>query len=470
MSPTGFCRRLPTREELCDLWDFQISLTELCSRREDFIPFVDQVLESPPAKILLLGADCLLTSTFTREAKSFLSGEKRIEDGRNLFETFAKRCKHSSVAWSSDSSLGRTAGQPALVTGGVKPASSTPSDDTAHHHAPSSAPTRAIYDVQPASVDPSFVIIPTRTTATQDDVVIKQDDQRADGARVPTELWDNFFEENYRDNVGKLPDEVDACMRSDGKYTSWRAALNGFRRFTVRRYRRNLLRGYVQWRRHRLPLRESPASFVFVKEMTEDGYPVYSWTKKGQDLYARGVSKLKAKRDGPASLKMAADGLSRASGPFARDQDGYVSFKDGDEYLHAWWEWSRGSTLFYWNWPEQFQQDARDGQPHMMTGEPKTYRRPQPRPSDPTIAERIRSKLLPVRLREYIETGTVNSLLHYFWVPKGEDDIRMVYDGSGCGINDFLYAAHFGLPTVSNTARALLPGYFQCDMDVGGCF
>ena len=70
----------------------------------------------------------------------------------------------------------------------------------------------------------------------------------------------------------------------------------------------------------------------------------------------------------------------------------------------------------------------------------------------------------------YIETGKVCSLAHYFHVPKGPDDIRMVYNGTGCGLNASLWAPHFGLPYVTHTTRSLMPGYCQCDLDVGDMF
>ena len=59
---------------------------------------------------------------------------------------------------------------------------------------------------------------------------------------------------------------------------------------------------------------------------------------------------------------------------------------------------------------------------------------------------------------------------HYFCVDKGKDDIRMVYNGTSCGLNDVLWAPRFGLPTVKQTLRALLAGYCQCDLDVGEQF
>ncbi len=42
----------------------------------------------------------------------------------------------------------------------------------------------------------------------------------------------------------------------------------------------------------------------------------------------------------------------------------------------------------------------------------------------------------------------------------------MVYNGTSCGLNEIFYAPHFGLPTVKETLWALLPGFYQCDLDV----
>jgi hypothetical protein len=39
------------------------------------------------------------------------------------------------------------------------------------------------------------------------------------------------------------------------------------------------------------------------------------------------------------------------------------------------------------------------------------------------------------------------NLLHYFAVPKGEADIRVVFNGTSCGLNDALWSPNFYLPT-----------------------
>ena len=75
-----------------------------------------------------------------------------------------------------------------------------------------------------------------------------------------------------------------------------------------------------------------------------------------------------------------------------------------------------------------------------------------------------------VRIRLYIEPGTVLSLTHMFFVRKCLNDIRMVYNSTSCGLNLALWAPYFGLPSVQHTLCALIPGYSQCDMDVGEMF
>ena len=55
-------------------------------------------------------------------------------------------------------------------------------------------------------------------------------------------------------------------------------------------------------------------------------------------------------------------------------------------------------------------------------------------------------------------------------VPKGLDDVRIVYNGTGCRLNAVIWAPHFGLPYVSHMLRSLMPGYYQCDLDIGEMF
>jgi hypothetical protein len=98
------------------------------------------------------------------------------------------------------------------------------------------------------------------------------------------------------------------------------------------------------------------------------------------------------------------------------------------------------------------------------------FLQPQKQHRDLTKHKLMRAKVVQVRKRGYILPGQVIRGTHYFCVNKGLDDIRMVYNGTSCSLNEVLWAPRFGLPTVKHTLRALLPGYFQCNLDMGEQF
>jgi hypothetical protein len=96
--------------------------------------------------------------------------------------------------------------------------------------------------------------------------------------------------------------------------------------------------------------------------------------------------------------------------------------------------------------------------------------RPQDPPEDRETIWKIVDKLMSARERGYISMGEVKSLIFFFDVPKGLDDIRMVYDGTKSGLNAALWAPWFPLPTVNSLLRSVVPGTFMSDNDVGEMF
>ncbi len=78
--------------------------------------------------------------------------------------------------------------------------------------------------------------------------------------------------------------------------------------------------------------------------------------------------------------------------------------------------------------------------------------------------------MVQVRKCGYILPGKVFWGTHYFCVNKGLDDIRIVYNSMSCGLNEVLCPPPFGLLTFKQTLWALLPGYFQCNLDMGEQF
>jgi hypothetical protein len=147
----------------------------------------------------------------------------------------------------------------------------------------------------------------------------------------------------------------------------------------------------------------------------------------------------------------------------------------GRECLHrialcTFWEWEGGSKLLFWRWPAPIRRWARDGHPIYISGELPQYRRRQPLEPNPTIREQVRHKLAKFVQKGYVKPGTVHSLISFFTVPKGESDVRIVFDGTKSGLNAALWAPSFHLPTIDSLLPALQPGYWQSDIDVSEQF
>mmetsp|Transcript_11543 Transcript_11543/g.17723 ORF Transcript_11543/g.17723 Transcript_11543/m.17723 type:complete len:198 (+) Transcript_11543:2360-2953(+) len=71
---------------------------------------------------------------------------------------------------------------------------------------------------------------------------------------------------------------------------------------------------------------------------------------------------------------------------------------------------------------------------------------------------------------KHVGPGKLRSLLYMFDVPKGDSDVRIVYDGLKNGLYDSTWAPWFPLPTVETMCRTLEPGYWCADNDYGEHF
>jgi hypothetical protein len=78
-------------------------------------------------------------------------------------------------------------------------------------------------------------------------------------------------------------------------------------------------------------------------------------------------------------------------------------------------------------------------------------------------------KIGKVQNRRYNSPGPIESLTS-FAVPKGLDNIRMVYNGTKFGLNDAIWVPRFSLPTVETLLRAVDLGTYMSDMDIGEMF
>jgi hypothetical protein len=135
-----------------------------------------------------------------------------------------------------------------------------------------------------------------------------------------------------------------------------------------------------------------------------------------------------------------------------------------------WWDWKAGSSLAFWRWNGDDQiDDAQDGMRVYIKAALPENKRPQraPKPED---LRRMIKKLDKVLERGYISPGWVASLTSYFAVAKGDEDIRIVYDGTESGLNESLWSPSFWLPNSSSAVRLLSFYSYLFDSDIGECF
>ena len=136
----------------------------------------------------------------------------------------------------------------------------------------------------------------------------------------------------------------------------------------------------------------------------------------------------------------------------------------------TWWDWAGGSTLHFWRWPTKFKKSARDGLPVRRTGRLWPYLKKQSWPKDSKEKKQMTDKIKKVIHRGYISAGPVQSLTGFFPVPKGQSDIRLVYDASKCGLNDTIWAPSFWLPTIDTTLAQVPINGYMADIDLGEMF
>ena len=150
--------------------------------------------------------------------------------------------------------------------------------------------------------------------------------------------------------------------------------------------------------------------------------------------------------------------------------------KCGTRVLHqvsgsSWWDWSGGSSLFFWRWngPEQIRA-ARDGIKIFVAAKLPMQRKKKAVRLAPGLQALVAAKLDVMTTRDYLETGHVSNTVHYFAVPKGDSDIRVVFDGTSSGLNETLWAPNFFLPSARSASLCMSFDTWMADMDFGEMF
>jgi hypothetical protein len=139
--------------------------------------------------------------------------------------------------------------------------------------------------------------------------------------------------------------------------------------------------------------------------------------------------------------------------------------------ISSWWDWTGGSSLFFWRWNGKEQiRGSRDGIKIFIAQALPTQRKKKPLRLPPAQRTMVAAKLETMINRNYLEPGHVANTVHFFAVPKGDADIRMVFDGTSSGLNDTLFAPNFWLPSAKSAANVMGFGTWMADMDFGEMF
>jgi len=137
-----------------------------------------------------------------------------------------------------------------------------------------------------------------------------------------------------------------------------------------------------------------------------------------------------------------------------------------------WFDYKAGSRVAHFRFPPRYQKLARDGLPVYFERPGPSTKRAQPIIVDPGLRARTKVKIAKVLDSRYLRptTASVRSHIKYFAVPKGEDDVRIVYDATANGLNDCVWIPSFWLPTINTLVRCLDKDSWMTDRDMGDMF
>ena len=319
-SPSGYGSCCLSARELGDLWDMPILLLDSLSDTE-VTSLMEGICQSPPPKLLLIGADLLLMASFWGDFGALSSkGSSRALASDKL-----------SARWAlpgpcplTDDELGLCP----LPAGGVG----------------ASGPEKLAQGLA-QELDHELAQGLVLPQDSPEDAVIKGDHQKANNAAVPDRLWLRAFAIGYRDTAYpvrhlealNLPPTSQVGFLGEPKPPAgWRGALPGLRLFALRHWRSRMTRDYISWRRENVPIvgcgkGTGPLVQYHWERRSGAEPPVYEWAScqdsglSERRLYKSEWMSMQALTEGAATVEAGYDAIHRCADA-------------------SWFEWCKGSA------------------------------------------------------------------------------------------------------------------------------
>ena len=96
--------------------------------------------------------------------------------------------------------------------------------------------------------------------------------------------------------------------------------------------------------------------------------------------------------------------------------------------------------------------------------------RPQRQYNNPSASLKVINKMIKLVARGYMKEGVILALTSFFYMTKGKDDIRMLFDATVSGLKHSLWFPSFILPSMRSFLMMLVTEKHMVDLDVGEIF
>jgi hypothetical protein len=138
----------------------------------------------------------------------------------------------------------------------------------------------------------------------------------------------------------------------------------------------------------------------------------------------------------------------------------------------TWFEFHAGSRLVHHCFPIKYRQMAQDGVPVFFESPGLATKGKQPIIADPGFWSKTREKIGKMIKRRYLLTtdSSIKFFIKCFVVPKGEDDIRLVYNVTANKLNKCVCVPSFWLPMIDSLVRVCDVDTWMTDCDIENMF